>query len=153
MGPKGTLRSIEAATRRAERDAQRRQRELEKRAKEQAKLSELEQARLEVDTYENRIEVLLSVHKEQGKSWDWLNILAALPPLAPKRNSSNELRAKQRVAVLHPDQKEAGASIIDQGRTEDERVFQEEVARYSSEIAQWEQLRALARRILDSEPK
>ena len=40
--------------------------ELQRRAKEQAKLSALEQARLEVETYENRIDVLLSVHKEQG---------------------------------------------------------------------------------------
>src|SRR5437588_8896603 len=147
MGPRGTFRSIEAAARRAERDAQRRQRELEKRAKEQAKLSEMEQARLEVDTYENRIEVLLSVHKEQSKSWDWLEILASLPPLAPQRNSSNELRAKQKVTVLPPDQKEAGASMIDQGRTEDERGFQEAVATHSHEIAQWEHLRALAQRI------
>ena len=64
-----TLRQIEAAERRRQREAQKRQRELERRAQEQAKQSAEEQARLEVETYENRLEVLLSVHKEQGDTW------------------------------------------------------------------------------------
>src|SRR5438445_161464 len=99
MGPKGTQRAIEASIRREEREAQRRQRQLERRAKEQAKLSALEQARLEVDTYENQVAVLLSIHKEQGKSWDWVRVLASLPPPLPQRNSFSELYAKQRLLV------------------------------------------------------
>src|SRR4051794_20395375 len=79
-------RSIEAQFRRNEREAQRRQRELERRVKEQAKLSAIEQAKLEVESYENTLEVLLSVHKEQGKSWDWLQVLASLPPVVPQRS-------------------------------------------------------------------
>jgi hypothetical protein len=53
MGWKGTLREMEAANKRQQRDAQKRQRELERQAKEMAKMSQAEQARLEVETFEN----------------------------------------------------------------------------------------------------
>ena len=66
MGEKATIRALLAAQRREEREAQRRLRELERQAKEQAKLSAIEQARLEVERFENQLEVLLSVHKERG---------------------------------------------------------------------------------------
>ncbi|MEY4918786.1 MAG: hypothetical protein RL616_2699 [Verrucomicrobiota bacterium] len=44
---------MEAANKRQQRDAQKRQRELERQAKEMAKMSQAEQARLEVETFEN----------------------------------------------------------------------------------------------------
>ena len=84
MGPKGTQRAIQAAERRRERETQRRLRELERQAKQQAKLSAIEQARLEVETYENRVEALRSVHKEQGEAWDW-------PGVAPGRCAGDYL--------------------------------------------------------------
>ena len=85
MGWKGTLRAYEAAQRRQQRDAQKRQRELERQNKEQAKLSAIEQARLEVETYENRLEVLLSVHKEQGEIWEWIAICSFFASTLPER--------------------------------------------------------------------
>src|SRR5947199_10856666 len=97
MGPRGTLRALEADERRRDREAQRSQRELERRNRDQAKLSAIEQARLEVETYENRLEVLLSVHKDQGPAWDWAALAAVLPPPCPQKNSYHELQAKQRV--------------------------------------------------------
>src|SRR5258706_9031948 len=102
MGWQATIRAQQATERRQQREAQKRQRELERRAKEQAKLSALEQARLEVETYENQVEVLLSVHKEQGKTWDWVGVLASLAPPAPRRNSFYELQERQRILVLRP---------------------------------------------------
>ena len=80
MGYKATVRAMEAAQRRQQRESQRRLRELEHQAKEQAKLSAIEQAQLEVETFEGQLEVLLSVHKEQGEAWDWTSLAAALPP-------------------------------------------------------------------------
>jgi hypothetical protein len=65
MGIKANIRALEAARKRELREAQKRQRELERLAKQQVKLSAIEQARLEVETHENRLEVLLSTHKEQ----------------------------------------------------------------------------------------
>jgi hypothetical protein len=88
MGWKSTLRAMEAAQRRQQRESQRRQRELEQRAKEQAKLSEIEKARLEVEACENRLEGLLSIHKEQSEVLDWEEFAASLPPPDPQRNLS-----------------------------------------------------------------
>ena len=153
MGYKATIRAVQAAERRQQRDAQKRMRELERQAKEQAKLSEIEQARLEVETFENRLEMLLSVHKEQGEVWDWTAIAASLPPPSPQRNSRNELKAKQRVAVLPSQQREAAAVWVEQARLQDEGEFEKASADYSEQFAEWEKFKNLARRILSGEHK
>ena len=59
MALQGTIRAMEAAERRRQREAQRHLRELNRQAKEQAKLSAIEQARLEVETFDNQLEILL----------------------------------------------------------------------------------------------
>ncbi len=56
MGWKGTLRTMQASARRAERNAHRRQRELERQHKEYARMEALEQAAYEVEVYENHVE-------------------------------------------------------------------------------------------------
>jgi tellurite resistance protein len=93
---------MEAAERRAHREEQRRFKELQRRAKENEKLSELEQARLEVETYENRLEVLLSIHKEQGEEWDWEQVLNTPSPVEPLRHSHHETEAQARHAFPPP---------------------------------------------------
>lgn len=143
MGWKGTLKAIQAAERRQQRDAQKRLRELERQSKEQAKLSAIEQARLEVDTYESGLEVLLSVHKEQGEVWDWFELATALPPHSPRRFSRHELKARQR----------STNQSFDEACTQDEREFQEAVQAHRQEMAEWEKMKAIARRILAGEHK
>jgi len=67
MGPKATLRAIQAADRRQQRGSQKRHRELIRQAKEQAKLTSIEQARLEVEVNESCYECLASHRsKHQG---------------------------------------------------------------------------------------
>ena len=144
---------MEAAQRRQQRDAQKRQRELERQNKEQAKLSALEQARLEVETHENRLEVLLSVHKEQGEIWDWTAIAASLPAPYPQRNSYNELQARQQGYVLPPDRKQFLEAMIKRGQMRDEQAFEAALQTYSSEKAEWEKLKNLSCRILAGEHK
>ncbi len=51
--------------------------------KDQAKLSAQEQARLEVEAFENELELLLSVQKETSSRFDWMEPLSALPPYKP----------------------------------------------------------------------
>ena len=94
MGWKGTMRSIQAAARAAERDARRRQRELERRQKELATMEELERARYEVQVHENRIDVLRSVHKECGKPWDWQSVRSSRPPQEPTERRPHEKAAQ-----------------------------------------------------------
>ena len=147
------MRANEAAQRRQQREAQKRQRELERRSKEQAKLSAQEQARLEVETHENQLEVLLSVHKEQGETWDWLSLAAALPPPCPQKNSYHESKAKQRIAVLPAQERQAAEPAIEAARLQDEDVFEKAKQTYSDDMAEWKTMRTLAPRIIAGERK
>lgn len=153
MSWKATLRALEAAQKRQQRESQRRQREFEKRAKEQAKLSELEQARLEVETFENRVNSLLSIHKEQSEALDWEEFAASLPPPAPQRRSYYELKTKQSLMVLLPGQGGNAEEAIEKGRTQDEQAFQDESQAYSDQKSKWEKLKDLSRRVLAGEHK
>ena len=74
---------MEAARKRDERASLKRQKELARMFKEQAKLSAQEQARFEVETFENSLEVLLSIHKQASPKFDWMEPLCALPPHTP----------------------------------------------------------------------
>jgi hypothetical protein len=153
MGWKGIHRAYEAAQRRQQRDAQKRQRELERQNKEQAKLSAIEQARLEVETHENKLEVLLSVHREQGEIWDWVALAASLPPPCPQKNSNHELKTKQLMLVSTSRQKEGAEAAIEQAQLQDEQAFQEAMQTYANEKAEQEKMKDLAFRILAQEHK
>jgi hypothetical protein len=153
MGYKAEMRAIQAAERRQQREAQKRLRELERQAKDQAKLSAIEQAKLEVETHESRLELLLSVHKEQGPAWDWTAVAASLPPYRPQRSSCHELRAKQQAALLPPDQREAAAPSLEQARAQDEEAYQNALAEYAQDKDRWAKLKSLSGRILAGEPQ
>ena len=151
MGYQATLRAAAAAERRQQRDAKKRQRELDRQSKEKAKLSALEQARLEVDTFENNLEVLLSVHKEQTDPADWMGILATLPPVPPRKHSHHELKMRKRLAVSFGWQNSSAA--IEQAQQQDEREYQEALQKHAIEHAEREKLYALARRVLAGDRK
>lgn len=102
MGWTGTLRTIQAAQQRAEREERRRLRELQKQTEHQEKLNELEQARLEVETYENRLALLLSIHKEEVQAWHWETIRDTPPPTPPNRVSARENAARRHLESLGP---------------------------------------------------
>jgi hypothetical protein len=144
---------MQAAERRREREAQKRLRELERQAKEQAKLSAIEQARLEVETHESRLDLLLSMHKEQGPTWDWSAVAATLLPHCPEKTSYHEFRAKQRAALLQPDQKDVSVPMLEQAKSLDEEAYQHSLTAYAGDKANWEKFRQLARRILAGEPR
>ena len=153
MGWKATVRAMEAAQRRQQRDSQRRQRELEQRAKERAKLSAVEQARLEVETFEKNLDSLLSIHKEQSEVLDWEEFASSLPPPDPQRKSYYELRTKQHLMVLLPNRKENTEIQIEKAHEQDEQLFQDEVQNYYDQKAKWEKLKDLSRRVLAGEHK
>jgi hypothetical protein len=98
MGWKGTVRTIGAAVRAAERDAKRRQRELEKRHKQYEKMQELEQAAHEVDQYENHIEIIQSLHKECSDPIDWKDVAISREPQKPENLMMREKAARAKAA-------------------------------------------------------
>ena len=102
MGWKGTVRSIGAAVRAAERDAKRRQRELEKQQKHYEKMQELEQAAYEVEVYENHIEIIQSVHTERSDPIDWKNIATSQEPKKPENSKKHEKAARSEAKNYKP---------------------------------------------------
>ena len=145
-------RRREAGARRSEREARKRLRELERQIKERAKLSALEQARLEVEAHENALEVLLSVHKEQTAPMEWARIATALPPHPPVRSGRREFAALLRHGIAElQNAAEIGSAAVEQARAMDELEHQAERERYESELGEWERMRALAMRVLKGE--
>jgi hypothetical protein len=140
-----------AAERRQEREAQRRFRDLERQAKEQAKLSAIEQARLEVETFDNKLELLLSIHKDQRDVCDWNAIAASLPRPRPLRNSYHEEKAKQLASVAPARQRESSQVLVEQARLQDEREYQTATREYSEHMARFENRTSMARRIIAGE--
>ena len=132
-----------------QRAAKQRQRELERASREIAKLSALEQARLEVESFDNSIEVLLSVHKEQAEPTDWQAHAASIRPVSPIRESYYEQRARLRLTLdpLSPD----ANSILAQAHEHDEAQYQEILEAHYTRMAEWEKWSALARRVLSGE--
>lgn len=93
------IRRREAEARRSERETRKRHRELERRIKERAKLSALEQARLDVEAHENALEVLLSVHKEQGAPIEWVEFPRFCGLDCDEQNDSYEQQQQNRSAL------------------------------------------------------
>lgn len=145
---------MEAAGKRQQREALKRQKDLERRLKEQAKLSAIEQARLEVEAHENALEVLLSVHKQQSEPFDWGDFASALPPHEPPRLARHETAALLRRAVSAAvPSVEDGKPTVEEARLFDEREYEAARAEYETDFAQWERMRSLARRVLAGEPR
>jgi hypothetical protein len=145
---------MEKAAKRQQREALKRQKELARRLKEQAKLSALEQARLEVEAHENALEVLLSVHKEQSPPFDWAGFAAALPPHEPPRLARHELAALlRRAAAVAVPFVEDGKATPEEARLLDEREHEASRAEYEKDFAEWARMRALARRVLTGEER
>ena len=81
MGWQGTIRSLQAAARRAEREERREQRELERRIREHSRMRALEQAEYEVAVYENSIKLLDSIHKDCSPQVDWQSVSESPEPV------------------------------------------------------------------------
>lgn len=159
MGWRGTLRGIQASERHAEREAQRRHRELQRFEKELEKLSAIEQARHEVESYENRIEILLSIHKEQAREWDWKLVEQQPPPLEPVRTGERGAAARAEAEAYKPTllekmfggarkKEEALALELHQAITQDEQEFQSAWEQYQKDLIQCEEERRLATAVL-----
>lgn len=102
MGWKGTVRSVRAAVREAERNATSRQRELERRRKQLDKLAAEEQARLEVEEYENYVERLVTLHQEGGQEMDWEALAVQPEPSRPQLGRAAEDAARAALAAYRP---------------------------------------------------
>jgi hypothetical protein len=144
-----TWKQFEAAQRREERAVQKRRRELERLGREREKQSERDLARLAVETYENELEVLLSVHKSVGLVWDWASVAAMLTPPLPVKAETWERRARQRLAAFPG---EANVEErIEAARSRDEAEYNREMSEYRIAAEKNAKLVAIAKRILQGD--
>jgi hypothetical protein len=141
------MRTEAAYHRRFEREALKRQRELEKQAKERTKLNAIEQARLEVAEFENRIEVLLSIHKDCADPTDWLAAATELPAPSPAKGSYYELRARQIMTVLPPSERHGWEEKIEIARLQDEQTYESQINAHDEAQQSWQKRVTLARKV------
>jgi len=80
MSYKSTVRSINAAAKRSQRNSERRRRELEKRQTQADKLDAQMRNQLEVEIFENYLEGLKTLHFDSGPSIDWPGISVQAEP-------------------------------------------------------------------------
>jgi len=138
---------------RREREAQKRQRELERQAIAAAKLSERQKAMWEADTYANKLEVLLSVHKARGEKWDWCAVAAALQPIRPSNLCFHLSRAQQNTLLQSTGDQQTEKAAILLAEEQDKNEFSEATQKFKSETKEWESLVALGRRIVAGDPQ
>lgn len=159
MGWKGTVRSIGAAVRAAERDAKRRQRELERQQKQYAKMQELEQAAYEVEVFENHIEIIQSVHKECSDPIEWEKIAISKEPQKPENTQTHEKEARLKVKNYSPgivdkifkkteSKKKKLEDNIGDAIKKDESEYNAAISDWDEKVRDWKESVSLAKQLL-----
>lgn len=147
------IRRRAAEERRQERETRQRHKELERRLKERARLSELEQASLEVEAHQNALELLLSVQKEQSEPIEWRKLASSLPPHRPVRSGQREFSLILRKGASSTENADiSDTDSLEKAHSLDEREHEAELVAYETEKLECEHLRLLAIRVLAGEP-
>ena len=150
MRPPPLDRRAAIEERRILRNEVRLQREIARRLKESAKLSELEQARLEVEAFENELAVLHSIHQGEIRRFDWKEIVAAPPPLSPFKSRFAELKASWS-AVSKGESASVREAMLEQGRSDDQKRHEVDSFLWRKSFEDWERMRLLARGVLNGD--
>lgn len=82
--------------------AQQNRQALARQQKEIAKQEELERARYDVEVYENKIELIHSIHKECDDHFDWFEISRSKHPHHLKETGFHELEAQEKLDLFKP---------------------------------------------------
>lgn len=140
---------MEAARKRQVRESVKHQKELQRRLKEEAKLSELERARLEVETSSTEIEVLLSIHKEVSSVMDWKSFAYALPPHRPLPTEKHKGIAALRESIRpFTSQAQDTSDSVEKANLLDAQEYSESLMDHEKERSQFERMQALSKRVL-----
>lgn len=156
------LRTLNAASNRAEREQRRRQRELTRQLKQLEKEDQLARAKLEVQEYENYIEVLKTVHKECGDTWNWVEIIKSEIPAPPQKGDKNENKAKKTRENYKPSLKEKVLRQVERriqsledgvelAQKQDEKEFKQAIEEYESQLVLFKELQKLGQGITQGE--
>ncbi|KZY91784.1 MULTISPECIES: hypothetical protein [unclassified Erythrobacter] len=152
MGWRGTLRAIEAANRRAARDA-------ERRWKADQKATIAADARDAVREWQEHLHELVSLHVNPNDDVNWQMLRDAREPVSPMRSTKNEDAALDALDQFHPrffDFLSGGSekrrqSLIDavaESRARDDAEHQKSLNLFEQEHADWQTDKELATRLL-----
>ena len=140
-----TVRTAEAPNHTPQRNEVKRLRELEREAKAEEKLNVLERARLEVDTHDTKLALLLSVHREPVEVRDWHRVLATLDPYVPLQYPPKEL--DERLAAC-AEARALDLTALEDLRNGDRRAVEELWADHARSVEMLRSDRATAARVL-----
>lgn len=155
MGWKGTLRTVVAASRAADRESQRRH-------KQHLKAQMIDAAAEAVSDWENYIKELTSIHTTIGKGVDWQS-LASTPSLAmPVAQTKRQDAARRNIDRFKPSffhlfsggsEKLKGKLQADhlEEKKRDAQESADALRRYKVRLTEWEQDTGLAKRVLAGE--
>ena len=155
MGWKGTVRSIVAASRAAERESQRRHRQ-------QQKEQMTNESATAVADWENYVDDLVSIHTDMADMIDWRTIATQPRPNEPEEATFHGDRAKAALAGFKPrffDILKGGSAKL-QERLEselkhaskrDKGDYRNQLAAYRQALTEWEDDTSLARQLLKGE--
>lgn len=158
MGWKGTLRSIQAASRRADKERQRIKKHREKALQIQAAENTLNKS-------ENYIKYVTNLHvKCDSQKVDWEAISKKNPPLEPKRLDTYESKAQYKYNNYKPSiidkvfrmgsrRKDRLWNSIEESVKKDEKEYLEKLKLYHDEYSQWEIENKLALGLIEKNPK
>lgn len=142
-----------------EREHQRQLKASEKRTKLLEKMLDQERARLEAVDFNERLESLVSAHKECGERFDWIQIYHMPPPEPPERASQWESKASAEFANYAPSMLDKMMGKIESKQQQlqqavavaqqrDEQDYQNRYQAYLQAHEAWTQSHQLAEAIL-----
>ncbi|MCG8507740.1 MAG: hypothetical protein MI741_00800 [Rhodospirillales bacterium] len=157
MGWKGTVRSLAAAARAAERDAQRRH----KQALKEQMISEAAEA---VADWEDYIEKIISLHKNLVDPINWQKTASQPQPQEPTQKSVHSEAAEQALSGFKPSffhvfqggsekKRKRLEEAIERARAIDAAEFEEAKAQYANDLNEWESDTQIAKRLLAGDAK
>lgn len=159
MGYKGFIRSINATANQIDRESRRKQKEYEKALKQKKKLLAIEKAKIEVAQFENKLDILQSMHKDCNSAINWESVKDTKKPEEPKKKDKNEKDSNSALENFKPvffdnyfgRKKKKIKKLEDQleiAKKLDEENYQKELENYNLLIEEWKNGIAIATKIL-----
>jgi len=152
MGWKGTMRSIAAASRAANREAERRH-------KANLKQQRIDDAAEAVEEWEEYIANLISVHVDLADAINWTEIASKKKPQKPEQKFTHEQKIQSSIDNFKPsffDFLSGGTSrkkaklleAVKNAALKDKKLFETETSKYEANLLEWKQDTKMAKRLL-----
>ncbi|NKB99650.1 MAG: hypothetical protein GKR90_14300 [Pseudomonadales bacterium] len=162
MGWKGTVRSIGAAVRAAERESKRREREFEREQKQLAKMEELERAAETAAAYDQYMVQIQSIHKDCSEPVDWIVKSSQSEPKEPEPTFAKQSKALHSIETYRPNvfarlfrrEESQMASLEEQleaAKSEDAKTTENEHKSWQEKHSKWKEEVEYAKRLIAGE--